>query len=86
MRWVLWWRYSDEAGLVTVTYEYEPYGRLIYSTGNGGDAYQFVGAYGVRDQGAGKSLMGVRLYDQETGRFVQRDPIGFMGGDWKYVY
>ena len=78
---------SDGDGTVTGTYEYKPYGGLLYSEGLDPDSYQFVGSYGVRDVTHSKSIMGVRLYDQETGRFVQRDPIGFWGGDYNvYLY
>jgi uncharacterized protein RhaS with RHS repeats len=38
------------------------------------------------DDGGGLYLMGARHYDARTGRFLQRDPIGFEGGWNLYAY
>jgi len=76
---------SDDVGTVTDTYEYEPFGKVVVRNGISENSYQFVGSYGVRDVGHKKTIMGVRLYDQETGRFVQKDPIGLKGGDANFM-
>jgi RHS repeat-associated protein len=72
---------SDTSGTITDTYEYDPFGKLLAHSGTAVNDRQFVGGYGVRDIGENRSIMGVRLYDAELGRFLQRDPIGFRSGD-----
>ena len=72
---------SDSSGTVTDTYEDDPFGKSLTHNGTSVNAYQFVGGYGVRNVSQNRSIMGVRMYDAELGRFVQKDPIGFWGGD-----
>jgi RHS repeat-associated protein len=42
--------------------------------------FKYVGAYGVMDEGSGIYFMKNRYYNATTGRFIQKDPIGFAGG------
>jgi RHS repeat-associated protein len=80
---------SNRAGRVVRTTEYDPWGRVLtdnFVTGPGvggpvSVAYEFIGAYGVRRDVDGKSIMGVRTYDAGTGRFTSEDPLGFGAGD-----
>src|SRR6187402_2390780 len=47
----------------------------------------FGGQYGYyTDLGTGLLLLGHRYYDPGTGRFINRDPIGYSGGVNQYRY
>ena len=68
---------------------YDPYGDVINDSGSVTQEYEFVGGYGVRDTSAPSGnyyVMGQRLYDSSTGRFISRDPIGYKGGLNLYGY
>jgi len=77
---------SNTSGVVTDTYEDDPFGKLLAQGGTAVNAYQFVGGYGVRDIGLSRSIMGMRLYEAEVGRFTSEDPVGFDAGNNFYVY
>jgi RHS repeat-associated protein len=65
---------------------------------NFGTRYQYAGAHGYESglltlQGPNTALraisvqhVGARWYDPSVGRFIQRDPVGFLGGVNCYVY
>jgi RHS repeat-associated protein len=76
-------------GAVMASYEFSEYGQRISTSENGGVSSQktFVGGRSVQDEVAdtGLMMMGHRFYDPSgpaggTGRFLNRDPIGFRGG------
>ncbi len=75
---------SNTSGVVTDTYEADPFGKLLAHGGTSVNAYQFVGGYGVRDLSSNRCVMGVRLYDAEVGRFTSLDPLGFETGDTNF--
>ena len=60
--------------------------------GSGMDRFGFVGAWGYQDTlDAGAEVfpflhVGARYYDPASGRFLQRDPIGIVGGLNVYQY
>lgn len=55
-------------------YHYDEYGNTVDSTGS--TAYGWLGgAQREADGLSGLTLMGVRLYDSTTGRFLQTDPV-----------
>lgn len=78
----------DSSGEVKARYEFSEYGQRLASTENGVSSQKtFVGGMSVQDEVAdtGLMLMGHRFYDPSgpaggTGRFLNRDPIGFQGG------
>jgi RHS repeat-associated protein len=77
---------TDNAGQVVNTYCYSPEG-LVGAQETIPNPFQFVGRFGVMAEGNGLYLMGARYYDPEVGRFINKDPIGFDGGDLNlYVY
>ncbi|MFF2122657.1 DNRLRE domain-containing protein [Kitasatospora sp. NPDC058184] len=55
-------------------YHYDEYGNVVDATGSA--AYGWLGgAQREADSVSGLTLMGVRLYDPTTGRFLQTDPV-----------
>jgi RHS repeat-associated protein len=67
---------TDAGGAVTDAYAYDPYGRLLSRTGASPQPFTFVGAWGVRQEGAaGLYQMGARYYDAVTGRFLSPEPL-----------
>lgn len=77
---------SNDAGELIETLAYSPYGLQATDSGEARTGPTFVGAYGVLHDGGGIHLMRQRHYDSITGRFLQRDPIGFAGGINLYAY
>jgi RHS repeat-associated protein len=77
---------TDQAGAISAAYRYRPYGELSGAFTRVENPFTFVGKHGVMDDGGGLYLMGARHYDAVTGRFLQRDPIGFAGGWNLYAY
>jgi RHS repeat-associated protein len=77
---------TDGGGNVAAAYAYEPFGKLSNSTGTVYNPFTYVGAHGVMHEGNGIYFMKNRYYDSGTGRFLQKDPIGFAGGTNLYAY
>jgi RHS repeat-associated protein len=77
---------TDAGGSVTGAFAYTPYGSVSDHDGVATPPFTAVGAYGVMDEGNDIFFMRNRFYDASTGRFLQRDPIGFSGGANPYVY
>jgi RHS repeat-associated protein len=78
---------TDNTGTITNAYIYDPYGKVLSSSGTLANSFTYVGAYGVMDEGNGIYYMKNRYYDATTGRFLQKDPIGFAGGQTNlYAY
>ncbi len=78
----------NSSGAVVASYEFSEYGQRIASSESGVSSQKtFVGGMSVQDEVAdtGLMMMGHRFYDPSgsaggTGRFLNRDPIGFRGG------
>ena len=67
---------TDTAGSVSTTYKYEPFGKLVSSTGSVSNPWRFLGGLGVYwDDQASLYKMGARYYDPLLGRFTQPDPV-----------
>ena len=63
----------DETGAVVAGYEYDPWGRLLYSEGEPADQpRRFQGAYFI--DSIGLYYLRARFYDPEVGQFVSEDP------------
>lgn len=77
---------SDNDGDVVESAAYGPHGMTTTGSGDPLLGAAYVGAYGVQHDGAGLYHMRHRQYDATTGRFLQRDPIGFGGGINLYAY
>ncbi|RME86096.1 MAG: RHS repeat protein [Caldilineae bacterium] len=68
---------TDEAGVVTDAYAYDPFGRLLAHQGDNLQPFTFVGRWGVRQEGRDGTLyhMRARYYDAVTQHFLSRDPV-----------
>ena len=64
---------SDEAGQVTDTFQYAPYGALIGRTGISHTPFLYNGRYGVVTDSNGLCNMRARYYNPEIGRFISKD-------------
>lgn len=77
---------TDSSGNIASAYAYTPTGEVSNSTGFVINPFTYVGAFGVMDEGKGLYFMKARYYEAKTGRFIQKDPIGFAGGINLYAY
>ncbi len=65
---------TDDAGKVTDSYAYTPYGVELLRSGTSDNSHTWHGRYGVLCEGE-IYLMRARVYDPSTGRFISPDPI-----------
>ena len=77
---------SSAAGVVTDQYLYDPYGNLNRHVGDTENPFQFVGQFGVQNDETDLYFMRARYYNPAMGRFISKDPIGFLGGSHLYGY
>jgi len=78
--------YIDSSdGTSVADYEYSPFGKLIVSTGTMADNFNFKFSSYYTDDETDLVYYGYRYYDAETGRFLNRDPIGEEGGENLYA-
>ena len=70
---------TDTNGSVVKAYAYDAYGNLLESPGTVEQPYAYTGR--EFDAESGLYYYRVRYYDAPTGRFLQKDPISFLGGD-----
>jgi RHS repeat-associated protein len=75
---------SSSAGAVANTYTYDSFGKLTASTGTLTNPFQYTGR--EFDPETGTYYYRARYFDQNVGRFVNEDPIGFGGGPNFYPY
>ncbi len=76
---------SNSNGAVVNEYCYSPEG-LVGAQETIPNPFQYVGRFGVMAEGNGLYYMGVRYYDPEVGRFINKDPIGYFGGLNLFTY
>ena len=75
---------SDNEGLSKDESLYTAFGSLVSGTNH---RYGYAGKHGYQSHADTPFLhVGARYYDPDTGRFLQRDPIGIMGGVNVYEY
>jgi large repetitive protein len=65
---------TDINGLVTDTYDYEAFGKIVQKLGIVNNSYLFAGEQ--RDSSTGLDYLRARYLDIGTGRFYGRDPFG----------
>jgi RHS repeat-associated protein len=69
-------------------YSYLPFGEDLTKVETVANPFEYVGQWGVTDEGNGLDFMRARFYDTGLGRFTSVDPIGLNGGDtnfYRYV-
>jgi len=77
---------TSAAGTVLNTYSYDPFGVMLGKSELVANSFEFVGEYGVTNEGTGLGFMRARYYDATHGRFLSADPIGSVGGLNQYTY
>ena len=68
---------SDGTGALAKTYAYDSFGKLTSSTGTLTNPFQYTGR--EFDQETALYFYRARYLDQDTGRFLSEDPVGFNG-------
>jgi len=79
---------TGNSGSYLNQYSYLPFGEDLSKTETVSNSFEYVGQFGVMDEGNGLDFMRARYYDANTGRFTSPDPIGINGGDinlYRYV-
>lgn len=71
---------TNASQAVTDRWNYSPYGTVVFRSGGKDTPYQFNGAYGVETDANGLIYMRNRYYNSRLMRFVNADPVGFVGG------
>ncbi|MHB1348606.1 MAG: RHS repeat-associated core domain-containing protein [Desulfobulbaceae bacterium] len=71
---------TNASGGIVNAYAYTPFGQGAGSSGTLYNPFTYVGEFGVMSEGGNIYFMKNRYYDAVTGRFIQKDPIGFTGG------
>ncbi len=67
---------TNDAGNVTDTYAYSPYGATVQHEGELAQPFTYQGADGVMQEGdTGLFYMRARYYDSATARFLSKDPV-----------
>jgi RHS repeat-associated protein len=77
---------TDSSGSVVNKYSYDAYGKVVSQVEAVSNPFKYVGLFGVMDEGNGLLYMRARYYDPEMRRFLNKDPIGFLGGLNMYSY
>ncbi|MEI6455764.1 MAG: RHS repeat-associated core domain-containing protein [bacterium] len=77
---------SDRSGNIVKTYAYDVWGKILKETGSIEQPFKYSGAWGVMHEYNYLYRMPCRFYDSFTGKFIQRDPSGFMDGFNLYRY
>ena len=77
---------SGMSGSYLNSYSYLPFGEDLTKTEAVANPFEFVGQYGVMDEGNGLDFMRARFYTSVEGRFMNLDPIGIAGGLNLYNY
>ncbi|MDB9540082.1 Calx-beta domain-containing protein [Anabaenopsis arnoldii] len=70
-------------------YSYLPFGEDLTKVEGVANPFEYVGQWGVMDEGNGLDFMRARFYDSGLGRFTAVDPIGLNAGDanfYRYVF
>ena len=75
---------TDSTGATANSYAYDAYGSLLGQTGAVENPLAYTGR--ELDTDTGLYYYRARYYDTRTGRFLQKDPIGMIGGHNLYRY
>ena len=78
---------TNAAGATAKSYAYDAYGNIVDQMGTLDQPYSYTGR--EFDAETGLHYYRARYYDPASGRFLQKDPIGFLGKDvnlYRYVH
>ena len=76
---------TDSTGATAKSYSYDAYGNIVESPGTLEQPYTYTGR--EFDSESGLMYYRARYYDPRTGRFLEKDPLGFVGaGINTYMY
>lgn len=75
---------SDANGDYLNRYSYLPFGEDLTKVETVPNSFEYVGEWGVMDEGNGLDFMRNRYYSPELGRFTAVDAIGLSGGDTNF--
>jgi RHS repeat-associated protein len=78
---------TNPSGNIAKSYTYKSFGEIDLETGSLDQPFTFTGR--EYDPESGFYFYRARFYDPKAGRFLTKDPIGFMGGDvnlYRYVF
>jgi len=78
---------TDSAGAMAQAYTYDSFGQIVDEVGTLENPYTYTGR--EFDGETGLYFYRARFYDDQIGRFLSEDPIGFRGGDtnlYSYVF
>ena len=64
---------TDANGAVQASYQYDPYGSVVQTSGTVANPLRYAGQY--QDQETGLYYLRARYYDPTTGQFLSRDPL-----------
>ncbi|MCZ8191304.1 MAG: right-handed parallel beta-helix repeat-containing protein, partial [Microcystis sp. LE19-338.1B] len=77
---------TGNSGTYLNQYSYLPFGEDLSKSETVSNPFEYVGQWGVMDEGNGLDFMRARYYDSSTGKFTSPDPIGILGGFNLYKY
>ncbi len=78
---------TDSIGAIKNKYVYNDFGEIATnSTETIANSFKYVGKYGVMTDAPDLLFMRARYYMPSIGRFINKDPIGLMGGLNLYAY
>jgi RHS repeat-associated protein len=77
---------TGPSGAVANAYAYDPFGLSLAKTQTIPNPFEFVGEFGVMNEGNGLEFMRARFYANAIGRFMNTDPVGINGGLNLYAY
>ncbi|WP_208492247.1 putative Ig domain-containing protein [aff. Roholtiella sp. LEGE 12411] len=79
---------TGATGSYVNSYSYLPFGEDLTKVETVSNPFEYVGQWGVMDEGNGLDFMRARYYDNGIGRFNSEDPLGLSAGDtnfYRYV-
>jgi len=75
---------DSTTGTVEKSISYDEFGNITNETGTLDTIFGYAG--GIRDTDTGLTKFGARWYDPVTGRWIEKEPLGFAGSDNFYSY
>jgi RHS repeat-associated protein len=72
---------TDSTGAIVDSYACDPFGNSLAKSEAVTNPFQYVGEYGVMNEGNGLEFMRTRFFSTTAGRFASEDPLGIRGGD-----